>query len=81
MIALFTAGTLHADPQLTSWITTYSGQYARIYETDAQLAAGTSETTWTRGSISQTLPLIAASGKLTTPRAGFISAAPASAAT
>ncbi|MDB6111950.1 MAG: hypothetical protein JWR69_3700 [Pedosphaera sp.] len=55
-MALFTAGTLHADPQLTSWITTYSGNYARITETDAQLAAGTTETTWSRNSVSQSLP-------------------------
>src|SRR3954454_3930699 len=53
---LFTAGTLRADPQLTSWITNYSANYARICETDAQLAAGTTETTWSRNSVSQTLP-------------------------
>ena len=60
-LALFTTATatLHADPLLTSWITAYSGNYARIYETDAQLAAGTTETTWSRNSVSQTLPAYA----------------------
>jgi hypothetical protein len=37
MVSNFT-NSLHADPQITSWLTSYSGQYARIYETDAQLA-------------------------------------------
>ncbi|EEF60512.1 YHYH protein [Pedosphaera parvula] len=53
---LFIAESLHADPQLTSWLTTYSGRYARISETDAQLATGTTETTWSRNSVSQSLP-------------------------
>jgi hypothetical protein len=34
-----------ADPLTSSWLTTYFGRYARIVETDAQLADGTSETT------------------------------------
>ena len=29
------AATSHADPQIDSWFTTYSGKYARIYTTDA----------------------------------------------
>jgi hypothetical protein len=45
-----------ADPRTNSWLTTYSAKYARIVETDAQLAAGTNETTWSRNSISQPLP-------------------------
>jgi hypothetical protein len=55
--------TAHADPQLTSWYTASSSKYARIVETDAALAAGTSETTWTRTSgpntLAQTLPVYA----------------------
>ncbi|HEY2951333.1 MAG TPA: YHYH protein [Verrucomicrobiae bacterium] len=37
-----------ADPQLTSWLTTYSGQYARVYETDSDRLSGTTLTTWPR---------------------------------
>jgi YHYH protein len=52
-----------ADSQLTSWYTVRSSTYARIYETDAELAAGTSKTTWTRTSgqqtLSQSLPVYA----------------------
>jgi YHYH protein len=53
---LLVTESLHADPLLTSWLTTYSGRYARISETDAQLAAGTTETTWSRNSMVQSLP-------------------------
>jgi hypothetical protein len=49
-------GFAQVDPRLTSWLTTYSGQYARIVETDAELLTGTVKTTWTRGSISQSSP-------------------------
>ena len=55
--------TAYADPQLSSWYTASSSKYARITETDASLAAGTSETTWTRTSgpntLAQTLPVYA----------------------
>ncbi len=50
---------VHADPQLTSWITEYSSKYARIHKTDAERAAGTTTyTTWsnTSGNLSQSLP-------------------------
>jgi hypothetical protein len=46
-----------ADPQLTSWLTAYSGQYARLYATDADKASGSSVTTWSRGSLNQSLPV------------------------
>src|SRR5690242_18920095 len=36
-----------ADPQLTSWLTNYSGQYARVYTTVAHRSSGTSTTLWT----------------------------------
>jgi len=54
--AWFAVSTLRADPRMTSWLTTYSGQYARLYTTDAAKAAGTSVTTWSRGALSQSLP-------------------------
>ena len=37
-----------AAPLLSSWLTTYSGQYARIYETDADRTSNTTLTTWPR---------------------------------
>ncbi len=51
------ASTGHAaDPQLDSWQTANTRRYARIYETDAARLAGTSVTTWTRGTTAQTTP-------------------------
>ena len=47
-----------ADPLLTSWFTARSSTYARIVETDTELAAGTSKTTWTRTSGPNTLSII-----------------------
>ncbi|MDB6022441.1 MAG: hypothetical protein JWQ04_2298 [Pedosphaera sp.] len=49
-------GTLRADPQLTSWFTTYSGRYARIYTNAASATAGNAVTTWSNGSQTQALP-------------------------
>src|SRR4051812_5515083 len=46
----------HADPQLDSWFTSYSGKYARIYATDADKTSGNAVNTWSRGTISQTVP-------------------------
>jgi hypothetical protein len=45
-----------ADPQLASWFTSDSGQYARIYQTTAAQSAGVSVTTWSNSSFSQSLP-------------------------
>ncbi|MFM1770376.1 MAG: hypothetical protein RJA22_2905, partial [Verrucomicrobiota bacterium] len=45
-----------ADPRVDSWLTTGTSRYARLYETDADLAAGTTRTTWSRGTITQALP-------------------------
>lgn len=64
VIALFLfIAPAYADPQLSSWYTAGSSKYARITETDATLAAGTTETTWTRTSgpntLAQTLPVYA----------------------
>ena len=46
---LLAAGIVQADPQLTSWHTEGSSQYARIYETAAAETARTPATTWSRG--------------------------------
>jgi YHYH protein len=45
-----------ADPRIDSWFTERSGQYARVYLTDADRLAGNAVTTWSREAISQTLP-------------------------
>src|ERR1043166_2089998 len=44
------------DPQIDSWFTTYSGKYARIYATDADKTSGNAVSTWSRGSVSQSIP-------------------------
>jgi len=49
----------HADPQLTSWFTANSGQYARVYQSTAAETAGTKSTTWSRGTGTQTNPTYA----------------------
>ncbi len=48
-----------SDPQLTSWYVAQSGKYARIVETDTELLANSTKTTWSYGSLSQTLPVYA----------------------
>src|SRR5437764_2226039 len=55
-VALSLAIRTQADPLIDSWFTTYSGKYARIYATDADKASGNAVSTWSRGSISQTVP-------------------------
>ena len=45
-----------ADPLTTSWLTTYSGAYARVYTNDAARTARTAATTWSNGSQTQALP-------------------------
>ncbi len=40
-----------ADPQLTSWLTMNSGEYARVYATTNTRASGNSVTTWTGQSL------------------------------
>ncbi len=45
-----------ADPQLSSWQTSATRRYARIYPTDAARLAGTPVTTWSRGTTSQPTP-------------------------
>jgi hypothetical protein len=55
MLIVFAASAL-ADPQITSWFTLDSGQYAQIYRTDADKFSGRPETTWSNGRLSQTQP-------------------------
>ncbi len=45
-----------ADPQITSWFTVDSGQFARIYRTDADRLSGKSEVTWGNGRLNQLQP-------------------------
>lgn len=44
------------DPMISSWLTEYSGQYARLYLTTNDLANGTTVTTWSRNTVTQALP-------------------------
>jgi hypothetical protein len=53
-----------ADPQLTSWHTADSGQYARLYQSTAAETAGTVSKTWSRGSGTQTNPTYAGVSKI-----------------
>ena len=48
-----------ADPLVDSWLTTYSGKYARIYTTDANKTNGVAVSTWSNGSQTQSLPAYA----------------------
>ena len=59
-LALF-ATAAHADPQLTSWFTGDSGQYARIYQSTAAETAGpaSASKTWSRGTGVQSTPTYA----------------------
>ncbi len=54
--ALANMNNLSADPRTNSWLTKYSGKYARLSETDAELAASTTKTTWSRNGVVQSLP-------------------------
>ncbi len=52
----FTAAAQTTDPRVASWLTTYSGKYARIYGTDADKTSGAAVTTWSNGTQTQSLP-------------------------
>lgn len=45
-----------ADARIDSWFTPYSGRYARIYATTADLNSSNAVSTWSRGSLNQSLP-------------------------
>ena len=55
-LLLVPVGVVKGEPRLTSWMTAYTGQYARIYTSDAAKSAGTTAATWTNGSLIQALP-------------------------
>jgi YHYH protein len=44
------------DARTNCWLTTYAGQYARVYTNSTMQADGTSLTTWANSSMSQSLP-------------------------
>src|SRR5579863_3232564 len=50
------AHTCSADSLQTSWLTNYSGQYARIYSNASAQSSGSAAATWNNGTQSQTLP-------------------------
>ena len=81
LLGLRGADTLRADPLLTSWFTTYSGKYARIYTNATMELAGTPVTTWSNGTRRSRCRLTMASQEIDYRRTGFISAAPAWAVT
>ena len=56
LASLALAVIAHADPQLTSWSTADSGQYARLYQSTAAETAGTVSKTWSRGTGVQSNP-------------------------
>jgi hypothetical protein len=45
-----------ADPRTNCWLTTYSGQYARVYTNSTMQQDGTAITTWANSSLAQSLP-------------------------
>jgi YHYH protein len=55
-ILFLVAGAQAGDPRTNSWLTGYSGQYARIYTNDTMKTDGTTLTTWSNGSQTQSLP-------------------------
>jgi hypothetical protein len=59
IVLVLAPGILRADPQITSWYTTYATRYARIYSTETNLLSGSSATTWTNGTQTQALPAYA----------------------
>lgn len=58
-VVLVTLGgtLLAADPQLSTWFTATSDQYARLYTTSAAETSQSSVTTWSRGNTSQSTPV------------------------
>jgi hypothetical protein len=54
---LFFARPAMGDPRTDTWFTAYSGKYARIFATDADKNSGNAVSTWSRNSLSQSLPV------------------------
>lgn len=59
LVLLAAASPALADPQLSSWHTADSGQYARLYQSTADETAGAKSTTWSRGTGVQNTPTYA----------------------
>jgi hypothetical protein len=55
-LAMLAPAAQAADPRTNSWLTTYSGRYARIYTNNTMKNAGTSITTWSNGTQTQSTP-------------------------
>src|ERR1051325_8327695 len=55
--ALATLTARAGDAQLDSWFPPCSGQYARLYATDADKNSGNAITMWSRGTLSQSTPV------------------------
>lgn len=55
----FIAGGVPDEPLVSSWLTTNTGEYARIFPTLADQTSGTSVTTWSRGAGVQSSPTYA----------------------
>ena len=53
------AASAFGEPVLTSWLTEPSGRYARLYESDEDVANLSAVTTWSRGQGSQAQPTYA----------------------
>jgi len=64
ILCILTATKAAADPQLTSWFTEDSGQYARIYQNSAAETARTVSKTWSRGTGVQSSPTYAGVSKI-----------------
>lgn len=64
LIVFLGLASAKADPQLSSWFTGDSGQYARLYQSTAAESAGTSSTTWSRGTGVQSSPTYAGISKI-----------------
>ncbi len=62
VFAVTFTSTATNDVQTTAWLTTYSGQYARITTNTATRNAGTSVTTWTNNNSAETQSLPAYCG-------------------
>ena len=64
LILSLAGGLCQADPQLSSWYTEDSGQYARVYQSTADETSRTVSKTWSRGSGTQTTPTYAGISKV-----------------
>ena len=59
VLLLISSSSLYADALLNSWLTSNSGQYARVYESIADQNAQNAVATWDQGSGSQLTPVYA----------------------